>query len=138
MTWKQREQKKGWFWHIHHGAMLVETTDPYEEGIRERIDFIKNSKEPKEEKTRLFRLRRVKNQALVTRLYKVICNDDTPRPKKEELGIGKYDMDDMNGMDDSKKEKAAADLLALHKKECPRCFWKINHPSIFKTLNAKW
>lgn len=65
MVAKVKPERRVWYWHIHHGRCLLESST----NIAERRAFVKSDKPPKEVELRLRLMRKVKDQAGANRAW---------------------------------------------------------------------
>ena len=100
--------KSKYYWHIHHGILFEELTEP----IKNRIAYIKSDKPECEVALRLRLLKPVKDQkrliAILTAYRKALAPALEAYEKAKATAL------------EAKRDEA---INALHAKECPDCPW---------------
>ena len=99
--------KPKYYWHIHHGILFEQATEP----IKNRIAYIKSDKPECEVALRLRLLKPVKDQK---RLIAIL----TAYEKVEALALEAYKKVEATAL--AKRDGA---INTLHAKECPDCPW---------------
>ena len=118
-----------YYWHIHHGILFEEATEP----IKNRIAYIKSDKPECEVALRLRLLKPVKDQkrliAILTAYEKVEDSALEAYEKATALASEAYEKVEAPALEAYEKATALASakrdraINALHSKECPDCPW---------------
>jgi len=121
--------KPKYYWHIHHGGLFEEATEP----IKNRIAYIKSDKPECEVALRLRLLKPVKDQkrliAILTAYKKAKAPALEAYEKAKAPALEAYKKATAPALEAYEKVEATASakrdkaINALHSKECPDCPW---------------